>query len=317
MAGGTPAGGQLRQINVQPAPGARLPPSSPATGDDVMQTHAGAGTKAGYASIMVPLHLGADATDRVTLAAGLAERFGSRLIGIGAEDFALPYAADATASVEALLIDEAKRTAQDNLQKAERAFRAAAHHLADIEWRSAMHPPRGFALAQARAADLVVLGRYGSNDTYQGAMGLTPGDLVMDLGRPLLVVPPLVTALAARHVLIAWKDTREARRAVSDAMPFLMRADQVTVLAVGSDGAEPAVADVGAYLCLHGIPARAIVRRKVDGGIAGTVVDYAIENGSDLIVSGAYGHSRMREWMFGGVTLDLLEEAPVCCLMSH
>lgn len=283
-----------------------------------MQTQAAAGARAGYASIMVPLHLGTGATDRVAVAAGLAQRFGSRLIGIGAEDFALPYAADATASVEALLIDEAKQTAQDNLQKAERAFRAAALHLADVEWRSAMQPPRGFALAQARAADLVVIGRYGANDAYQGAMGLTPGDLVMDLGRPLLVVPPLVTALAAKHVLIAWKDTREARRAVSDALPFLARADQVTVLAVGGgDGAEPAVADVGAYLRLHGIPARAVVRPRLDSGIAGTVVDHAIENGVDLIVSGAYGHSRMREWMFGGVTLDLLEEAPVCCLMSH
>jgi nucleotide-binding universal stress UspA family protein len=281
-----------------------------------MQTQAGAGPEVGYASIMVPLNLSAGAKDRVTLAAGLAERFSSRLIGIGAEDFVLPYAADATASVEALLVEDAKRAAQENLQKAERVFRSAAHPLNDIEWRSAMRPPRGFILAQARAADLVVLDRYGSNDAYQGGMGVTPGDLVMDLGRPLLVVPPLATALAARHPVV-WKDTREARRAVRDAMPFLKLAEQVTILAIGTGEAESAVADVGAHLRLHGISARPVVRPGLDNGIAGAVIDYALENGADLIVSGAYGHSRMREWMFGGVTLDLLEAAPICCLMSH
>lgn len=282
-----------------------------------MRTQATTAADAGYASIMVPLNLAAGARYRVEVAADLAERFGSRLIGVAAEDFVLPYVADATAAVDALLIDEAKRVVTENLDKAELLFRASAGQMKALEWRSAIASPYRFILEQSRAADLVVLARYGSSDAYQAGMGLTPGDLVMDLGRPLLVVPPFVSHLQAKHVIVAWKDTREARRAVRDAMPFLRRAEQITVLAIGGDDAASAVADVSAHLRLHGLEARALVRPEAAGGVARTVIDYAIENSADLIVSGAYGHNRMREWAFGGVTLDLLEESPVCCLISH
>lgn len=281
-----------------------------------MEANSIATADTGYASIMVALHLGPGASDCVRVAAELGERFGSRLIGIGAEDFVVPYVGDPIGFADASLVEEARAAAAQSLEKAEAMFRASAGRIDNLEWRSAIASPGGFILAHSRAADLVVLARYGSRDAYQGRMGVTPGDLVMDLGRPLLVVPPNAARLSARRILIAWKDTREARRAVRDALPLLKQAEEVIVLTVGDDSPE-AVADVSAHLRLHGVSARGVARRKTRHDIAGAVIDYAVEQGADLVVAGAYGHSRMREWMLGGVTLDLLEETPICCLLSH
>jgi len=271
----------------------------------------------GYASIMVPLNLGEGAEDRVRLAASLARDFGSRLIGIAAEELVLPYMGDGMSGVDATLIEDARRTATENLAKAETIFHRAADPLNDIDWRCAIDTPRHFIANQARAADIVVMARQASNDPVQKNMGLSPGDLVMDVGRPVIVVPPHITHLAARHIVIAWKDTREARRAVWDALPLLRRAETVTVLAIGAEAPDQGAQDVGNYLALHGITSRTVLRTDSIKHTSDELIDFALETGSDLIVAGAYGHSRMQEWFFGGVTHDLLEGAPVCCLMSH
>lgn len=270
-----------------------------------------------FASIMVPLNLGPGAEDPVKLAASLADRFGSRLIGIAAETFALPYIGDGLASVDTVLIEESRRTAADNLTKAEALFRKAAGSLKDVHWRSAIDVPRSFVLNQMRAADLLVLARQAHNDPAQGNMALAPGDTVMALGRPIIVVPPGVTYLSGKNVVIAWKDTREARRAVCDAMPLLTRAQSVTVLSVGPGAEDQGAADVSDYLSLRGIASKAVTRSDGTGQVAAEIIEFATSHGADLIVSGAYGHSRMREWMFGGMTRDLLQSAPICCLMSH
>lgn len=270
-----------------------------------------------YASIMVPLNLGEGARDLVKLAASLADRLGSRLIGIAGEEFVLPYIGDGLSGVDATLVEDARRVAAENLAKAETAFRGAAGELKDIDWRCTIALPHHFVLSQARAADILVVARQGSDDPGQGQMSLSPGNLVMDLGRPVIVAPPRVSHLAARHIVVAWKDTREARRAVWDALPLLQRAETVTVLSVGAEAEEQGARDVSDYLSLHGVASRAVIRPDSVKYTAIELVDFALGIGSDLIVSGAYGHSRMQEWFFGGVTHDLLESAPVCCLMSH
>lgn len=276
-----------------------------------------AARQATYASIMVPLNLGEGAEDRVKLAASLADRFGSRLIGIAGEELVLPYLGDGLSGMDATLIEDSRRTAAEDLAKAETVFRRAAGAINDVDWRCAIETPRRFVLGQARAADILVVARQASEDPGQGQMALSPGDLVMDLGRPLIVVPPRVTHLSAEHVVIAWKDTREARRAVWDALPLLRRAETVTVLSVGAGAEEQGTQDVSNYLTLHGIASRAVTRPDGIKYAIDELIDFTLEHGSDLIVSGAYGHSRMQEWFFGGMTHDLLESTPVCCLMSH
>jgi nucleotide-binding universal stress UspA family protein len=148
-------------------------------------------------------------------------------------------------------------------------------------------------------------------------MAVSPGALIMESGRPILVVPPLRDHVFANRILIAWKDTREARRAVWDSLPFLKRADVVFVVAIGGNDRKETANDVSAYLARHGITSRTLLRSTPHGSVAEDILQVADDEGANLIVSGAYGHSRSREWMFGGVTRDLLNDAPVCCLMSH
>lgn len=282
-----------------------------------MERNTASSQEPAFASIMVPLNLGAGAADRVKLSLSLAERFGSRLIGIAAQDIVVPYMGDGTASIDELLIEQARQAATDDVAKAEETFRRTAGHYNGIAWRSGIEASLPFVLRNARAADIVVVGRQASLDAPQGRMALSPADLVMELGRPLLIVPPDVTSLSAQSVVIAWRDTREARRAVWDALPFLKRAETVTIVSLGADANEQGADDVRGYLALHGVSADVDVRSNITGFAAEELIACARRKNADLIVAGAYGHSRMREWLLGGMTADLLDTTPVCCMMSH
>jgi nucleotide-binding universal stress UspA family protein len=149
-----------------------------------------------------------------------------------------------------------------------------------------------------------------------------PGDALMRAGRPILVVPPGVAALEGRRVLVAWKDTREARRAVADALPLLSRAEEVLVVEAAPEVEERGQAlrradDVAALLAGHGATARGEALEPGGGAVADDLLRAAGRHGADLVVAGGYGHARLREWAFGGVTRDLLTRCPVCCLLSH
>jgi nucleotide-binding universal stress UspA family protein len=139
----------------------------------------------------------------------------------------------------------------------------------------------------------------------------------MVVGRPILIVPHGVERLLATSVVVAWKNTPQSRRAISDAMPFLTLAEQVQVVQVAGDGDRTDLDDVVAYLGLHGVKAVGVLKVPNAGGTAETLLDAAEGFKADLIVGGAFGYSRLREWFFGGVTRNLLDHSPVCCLMSH
>ncbi|WP_186420843.1 universal stress protein [Bosea sp. CS1GBMeth4] len=282
-----------------------------------MERTAAPSQDSGFASIMVPINLGAGAADRARLAVSLAERFGSRLIGIAAQELAVLFIGDGTVTVDAMLVEEATKAATEDLARAEAIFRRVAGHRDDIVWRSAVATPLPFILGNARAADLVVVARQASLDTPQGRMALAPADIVMELGRPLLVTPPDVAELAAESIVIAWRDTREARRAVRDALPFLKQAKAVAIASMGEGAAEQGADDVRFYLARHGVDAELEIRPSIANYAAQELLECVRRRKADLLVTGAYGHSRMREWMLGGMTADLLEMAPVCCLMSH
>ena len=136
-----------------------------------------------------------------------------------------------------------------------------------------------------------------------------------------MVVPAAVKSLGAGHVVIGWKDTREARRAVQDALPFLHEAKRVTIMEICEkdemDGARHHVADVVRYLAQHRIKAESRIEIQAHGSGADQIIGLAEDEGADLLVTGAYGHSRLNEWVFGGMTRELLTSSPICCLMSH
>jgi nucleotide-binding universal stress UspA family protein len=150
---------------------------------------------------------------------------------------------------------------------------------------------------------------------------VNPSDLVMQAGRPLLIVPDACDWLDLRSVLIAWKDTVEARRAVADALPLLRKATEVTVAEIAEEQANrPAalsrVRDVAAWLSRHGVNASEQVPE--DCGEAGGLLEgIASEVGAGVVVAGAYGHSRFREWILGGVTRQLINPLNRCSLLSR
>ncbi len=137
----------------------------------------------------------------------------------------------------------------------------------------------------------------------------------------MLVVPPAIDSLKAERILIGWKDSREARRALQDSLPLLHEAKSVAVVEVCDDSMEALarqhVEDVARYLTRHRISVGSATAAAAKHGTADHLIDLARVEGADLIVTGAYGHSRLGEWIFGGVTRELLASSPVCCLISN
>lgn len=276
---------------------------------------------ASYASLMVSVDLDPVATDRIRLAGALAGRFGARLIGVAAAPAYVLLYGGMSPTAHARLVEDERRRVGEALDEAQALFERTVQSRAATEWRPAVEVPVDHLLGQARAADLVVVGRHGPADTLDQRFGVLPGRILMELGRPVLLVPPWVDRLFASRIVVAWKETREARRAVWDALPFLQTAEQVFIVVVGEEDQEnqgrEGAADVAAYLTRHGAASATVLRRELELSVARTLQRTAEREGADLIVAGAYGHSRLREWVFGGVTRDLLDDTAVCCLMSR
>jgi nucleotide-binding universal stress UspA family protein len=178
----------------------------------------------------------------------------------------------------------------------------------------------GYLAEAARSADLIIIGHDRGASLLDAARRVENSDLVMQAGRPVLIVPHDVPALPLAHVLVGWKDTRETRRAVRDALPFLARAAQVTLVEIAPaaelEAAKKRLEDVQGWLQAHGIKA-GFLAAAATGDDAIRLNAVAREHKADLLVAGAYGHSRLREWVLGGVTHDLLLRAERCVLVSH
>jgi len=148
-----------------------------------------------------------------------------------------------------------------------------------------------------------------------------PGGLVMTVGLPILVLPPGDDEVVARTELVTWKNTREASRALSDALPFLRRADRVVVVALEEKGASEhqatEFADIVERLRLHGVTAECVLSPRLELPVSEQILGIVESQGADLVVAGAYGHTRLREWVFCGVTERLLAACPVPVLFSR
>ncbi len=187
------------------------------------------------------------------------------------------------------------------------------------EWRSLPHFGSDPAV-HARYADLTVVTRPDPAGQTAGPPGFVES-LVLTSGRPIIILPP-GTASPARRILVGWNAAREAVRAVADALPLLVRAEAVEVLVVdperhpASHGQEPG-ADIARHLARHG--AQVEVRRLSSKGedLGRLLLAQASAFGADLLVMGAYGHSHLNEWIFGGVTRRVLREAGLPVLMSR
>lgn len=268
-----------------------------------------------YANILVSADLGEAALDRMRLAAGLARRFAATLTGAAAHPVPAPLL---VRDVYDAVAQEQRNTAQVQtiLEQAQALFRRAGTEGIGTDWRAGFADAVTHVIETARAADLVVLSRRGPGDADPGPLGVPPGPVLMEAGRPVLVVPPGLASLTGSRIVIAWRDGPAARRAVSAALPFLRAADRVHVATVGADARPDGADDVASHLARHGAHV-AVHHLQTEEDAGSEILRFALRQDADLIVTGAYGHSRLREWMFGGVTRDLLERSPRCCLMSH
>jgi nucleotide-binding universal stress UspA family protein len=266
-----------------------------------------------FAAVMVHVDVEHDSERRVELAIGLADRFQATLIGVAGCALWPAFRAGDVGLTESSEYDFEKVMAR--VEQGGKTFRAQGRSLREIEWRSALEPPGELLLREARAADLLVVGRRRSGDDAD------PGVIVLRAGRPVLLVPDTVAALPLRRVVVAWKDTRECRRAVRDALPFLQQAKEALLVEIGEDEsqsqAKKNLADVAAYLVRHRVIVAAEVWRRPRGLVAAELLHVVQEEKADLIVAGGYGHSRLGEWIFGGVTRELLAASPICCMLSH
>jgi nucleotide-binding universal stress UspA family protein len=273
-----------------------------------------------YKTVMVSLALDRSNEACLAVAGDVAERFGSRVVGIAASDLrpALYFAEGGYAEK---VIDQEEHSIQKRLSELESEFRSALQPRAKtVEWRSALTLSSTYIAQQARTADLLVVGAR-SEAMVDPCVSADPNDLLMQAGRPLVIVPQSVKWLDLRSVLVAWKDVRETRRAVLDTLPLLAAAKEITIAEIPEKGTDRAdalshVDDVAAWLSSHGISAStAVPDAKTD--IIGQLDEIAANVGAGAVIAGAYGHSRLREWVMGGVTRHLVTESSRCAFLSR
>jgi nucleotide-binding universal stress UspA family protein len=271
-----------------------------------------------FKTILVHADATPEGDGRVRLALRVADLFGAALIGLGAEAFA-PVMASGYAAADGAVIDAVRQRIAVDLPAAERRFRElAAGRKGDLWIACEDYPVRMLAL-ESRGADLIVAGRptHGVGATFAAK----PAELIMDAGGPVLLAADGGAAFCGDHVVVAWKDSRESRRALSDSLPFLARAQTVTIVGVSGDADtvvdQAGLGDVARRLARHGVEAAVEVVSKGKGTVTTALEAAADRHGADLIVTGAYGHSRTREWMLGGVTEDLIAASPKFVLFSH
>lgn len=275
------------------------------------------------ATLMVHVMPGGQAAPLLQLAQDVAAKVDARkVIGIAALQ-PLQIYAGSEAYVPQDLFQQDWEAMEKELVAAEKQFRAAFEGKAvTLEWRSTITTGAvsDYVAGQMRAADLLITQPTPHGGLFDPNRYMNLADLVLRAGRPVLVAGTGVTKLDLGSVVIGWNDSREARRAVEDALPLLRMAGKVTVIEVADDDelseADVHVKDVAEWLRGHGITADARAERGGDEDAA-VLAGVAEDLQAGLVVAGAYGHTRLREWVLGGVTRDFLLKTTRCSFVSH
>lgn len=267
---------------------------------------------------------GPDAEARLTAATALAGLLEAHLDVLAlVVQPSLDYGAGAGYAATAML-DEIYRAGEraDLLAKSIRDRLARAGTPAEV--RGAARSPGGIAAEvarQGRTADLILSGRSSDEELGPLLSRATDGAL-FDSGRPVAYLPPGWDRPFGSRIMIAWDGSREAARAVAGAGPLIERAEEIRIAIADPDagtdamGDEPGT-DLGEALSRHN---RNVTVDRLAGmghSVAQTLTTHALDIGTDLIVLGAYGHARLTEAMFGGVTRDMLRGAPLPLLLAH
>jgi nucleotide-binding universal stress UspA family protein len=271
-----------------------------------------------YKTLLVQAETTERGDDRVRLAVDVAAMFDARLIGLASEGF-FPVMTSGIAYADGVVIEAVRQRIAADLPVAEKRFRELTKGVsAGVDWLTGYDYPAAELIAHVYAADLLIASRPTRGTTP--AFGAPAADLVLTSGTPVLFTADGGARLKAENIVLAWKNTRECRRALADALPFLMRAHKVTVVGVSGEDSSVEQAGLGVVakrLARHGVDAETLLVPKERAGIATTLEVAAAKVDADLIVMGAYGHSRFQEWILGGATESMLAESSRFVLFSH
>ena len=273
----------------------------------------------------IVLHLSADAEHDVAVkyAVSVAEAFGANLAAV---TFAYEAVLPATLMGGGLPVD----FINEQRALAEEAANAAMTRLKEMARRTGVAVEAWLETTSlagaadifghlARRFDLSIVGQ--ANPDVVGPQELIIEAALFQSGRPVVVVPYIQkTGLTLNRVLVCWDGGRQAARAIADALPFLHRAKAVEVVVVATKpikSDDSPGADIARHLAHHDL--NVCLKRLVTGGtdVANTILSYAADVSADFVVMGGYGHSRLREFILGGVTRGVLSSMTIPTLMSH
>lgn len=278
----------------------------------------------GYKTILVNCDTAPTTPQRIELAADLARQMQAHLVGMFVRaNVVMPAYMEAGIGPELIVLQE--KRGKDQAAKAKAVFDQIAQRVGgSAEWREASGDIYDQTTMQSRYADLTVMGQYDSKLDDPDVIPDLAETVMLDCGRPVLLLPYIgfKGKLIGGHVLVGWNASRESGRAVHDALPFLKAASQVTVLVVNPKGGarghgEQPGADIAQFLARHGVKVTAsqTVADDIDAGDA--IISRVSDINADMLVMGAYGHSRLRELIIGGVTRKVLATMTVPVLFSH
>jgi len=275
-----------------------------------------------YKTILVHCDAGRSTPVRLEIAFDLAQRFEAHVIGLHVRQaFQAPAFTDAGPAMDSLY-KTYETTVKADEAIATAAFREAAGSKGvSREWRVTDGYVDEILRAEARTADLVIVGQ-AEPDSPPTA---TPADLAEDVAMagecPVLIVPHIgVAKPPGKTVMLCWNTSREAKRAATGALPLLAMADKTIVLIIdpkpGVGNEEPG-ADVASWLARHGVKVTVQRDTAADSDVGGVILSRAADHDVDLIVMGIYGHSRMRELVLGGASRTLLASMTATLLVAH
>jgi len=276
-----------------------------------------------YKTILVHVDDSPQWPGRFDVAARLAADFGAHLVGLCL--LRRPELPGYIRSAEiAEMLAQRARDAEDKVKKSRQMLldRLSQEGLSG-ECRVVEGEAEELASVHGRYADLLIISQADVNAPNASAAMDDIQSVIFAAGRPLLLVPYAgKVRTLGKNVFVAWNASREATRAVTDALPLLQRADKVTVMVVRpradarAHGEVPG-ADIAAYLARHEVKVDVMAEEGEGIDVGELMLSRVADLGSDLIVMGAYSHSRLRQWILGGATRTMLESMTVPVLMSH
>ena len=276
-----------------------------------------------YRRISVHLDHGFDCKRRIEAALALAKRHKAELVGIYAN--AAPpqyyYGESVLMSRSLGIIKELQAQSRDVVETA--FLEAAAEADVPAFMRAGTSSPSETVALLGRTTDLIVVSQENREDVEAAHEIEFVEQTLLTAGRPVLAIPssgefPVI----GDRVLCCWDGSREAARALADAAPILRLATHMTVLTMNEGAASPKheapFEDLATYCVAQGMPAPEHVRRDIKGvGVGSTILNAAADHSADLIVMGAYGHSKLRQWALGGATASILKSMTVPIVFSH